>query len=86
MEFPLGESVPSDQLMSFRINSAMNSSYIPAEFTVPYQTKVDHEIIAISDDEEEDEKMRQSEFLVKPSQRPFFLFLGSQEYLYPWFL
>lgn len=72
LEFPLSESVPSDQLMNFRNNPAMNSSYIPAEFTVPYQTKVDHEIIAISDDEEEDEKMRQPQYLVKPSQRPIF--------------
>ena len=72
MEFPISENLSSDHLMKFGKNQTINSSYIPPEFTVPYQTKVDHEIIAISDDEEEDEKMRQPQFLVKPSQRPLF--------------
>jgi len=72
LEFPNGENIASDQMMNFGTNQTLNSSYIPAEFTVPYQTKVDHEIIAISDDEEEDEKMRQPQYLVKPSQRPLY--------------
>ena len=42
----------------------------PPDVVIPLPQNFDHEVIAISDDEEED--MRRHEFLVKPSQRPIF--------------